>query len=186
MNAEKAAAAGARREAKGRAALMAAYREGLGLVAVAAIRGAGSLRIAMVESGGGERLLDAGEMLDGVWWCRRADHAKRIVSAANARLRRRQSRDDVVAVLAATVKQHGIALYSDEEVSREAAHVIARVEVQVESFRRDGCLKSVNQSYRALRLAAAARGEKVPPFADWFCSYKARLVREVAQTLRQI
>jgi hypothetical protein len=75
-------------------------------------------------------------------------------------------------------------LYSDDEVCAEADGIIARVEEEIENLKRAGQMKSVNQSYRAHRLEASARGEKAAPYADWFNNYKANLVRELAAALR--
>jgi hypothetical protein len=190
----KAPPAAACRESNDRAALIAAYREGLALTAIAAVRGPGGIRLTVMDEARGRSPIDATEMIDGVWWCRRSEHARRIAADATARLRRRgpgdgsslpaRSRADVVAVLAALVKRIGVPLYSDEEIRREAADVIARVDEEIENLQRAGQFKSVNKSYQTYRAESSARGEKVLPYARWLNEYKANLVRQLAAALR--
>ena len=73
---------------------------------------------------------------------------------------------------------------SDEQIRRAALTVIARVDGEIARLQRTGRLKSVNRSYRDYRLQAAARGERVLPYAAWMVRYKANLVREIAANLR--
>lgn len=182
------------RESNDRAALIAAYCEGLALTAIAAVRGPAGIRLTVIDEARGRSPIDAAEMIDGVWWCRRSEYARRIAADATARLRGRgpgerslrpaRSRADVVAVLASLVKRLGVPLYSDEEVRREAAEVIARVDVEIENLQRTGQFKSVNKSYQAYRAESSARGEKVLRYARWLNEYKANLVRQLAAALR--
>jgi hypothetical protein len=188
-----------RRQAKSRAALLAAYREGLGLAAIIATHESIAVRIApMDEVQAGASRGQAGAAA-ARFWCRRAADAERVAKAAMARLRRRSSQDEAAlpqpGAYAATANDwHGaiegaakrlrIALYSDADIHAEADAVIARVEAEIENLKRVGQLKSVNQSYRAYRLAASGRGERAAPYADWFNKYKADLVRELAAALR--
>jgi hypothetical protein len=81
-------------------------------------------------------------------------------------------------------KRLGIVLRSDDEIAGEAAAVIARLEAEIAAQQRAGGLKSVNRGYRDYRLEASARGAKVLRYADWMARYKAKLVRQAAQTLR--
>jgi hypothetical protein len=191
-------AAAARRAAKGRAALIAAYREGLGLAAIVVIQKGAETRIAVIREGGAS----AGSGPDTVmarWWCRYATDAERVAAAATARSRRRESQDelprsppsvsaaaadDVSAAVQGVAKRLRVALYSDDEICMNADTIIVRVEEEIENLKRGGQLKSVNQSYRAYRLEASARGEKAAPYAEWFNKYKANLVRELAAALR--
>jgi hypothetical protein len=114
-------------------------------------------------------------------------------------LRRRESQDELPHPLPApsaptagelsagvqgAAKRLRVALYSDNEIFADADRIIARVEEEIENLKRAGQLKSVNQSYRAYRLEASARGEKAAPYAEWFNKYKANLVRELAAALR--
>lgn len=128
------------------------------------------------------------------WWCRRTADAERVAAAATARIRRLESKDAVpdasVALLqtekaiAAAAARLGVALYSAEEISRQAADVIVRVDEQLQRLRRAGELKAINASYRRLRLQASARGEKVAPYAQWINKYRHDLVRQLAAALR--
>jgi hypothetical protein len=189
----------ARREAKSRAALHAAYREGLGLAAIVALREHAAARVvATSEMHAGAAVRDKGAVV-AQFWCRRAADADRVALAATARLRGRESHDghegssssasapaanNLRAVIEGAAKRLRIALYSDDEIRAEADVVIARVEAEIENLKGAGQLKSVNQSYRAYRLAASARGERAVPYADWFNKYKANLVHELAAALR--
>lgn len=188
----------ARREAKSRAALIAAYREGLGLAAIGAIReGAGVRIVAIAEADANPALRPQGAIA--LWWCRHAKDAERVAVAATARLRRRESQDDgagspsvvsapllddLCAAVEGAAKRLRINLYADDEICADADGIIARVEEEIENLKRAGQLKSVNQSYRAYRLEASTRGEKAAPYAEWFNKYKANLVRELAAALR--
>jgi hypothetical protein len=88
------------------------------------------------------------------------------------------------AAIESAAKRFRVVLYSDEEICADAEGIIGRVEEKIENLKRGGEMKSVNQSYRAHRLAATARGEKAAPYADWLNKYTADLVRELAATLR--
>jgi len=189
----------ARRAAKSRAALHAAYREGLALAAIVALReGAASPVIAISEVHPGAAVRDEGAVV-ARFWCRRAADADRVALAATARLRRREPHDghggsspsasapaanNLRAAIEGAAKRLRIALYSDDAIRAEADAVIARVEAEIENLKGAGQLKSVNQSYRAYRLAASARGERATSYADWFNNYKADLVRELAAAQR--
>jgi hypothetical protein len=192
-------AAAARREAKSRGALIAAYREGLGLAAIVAVHESAGIRIVAI----GELDANATPRPQGAiaarWWCRHAKDAERVAAAATARFQRRKSQDEsahpspgapvpaedgLSAAVEAAAKRLRIALYSDDEICADADGIIARVEEEIENLKSAGQLKSVNQSYRAYRLETSAGGEKAAPYADWLNKYKANLVRELAAALR--
>ena len=79
-----------RRGPRDRSALIAAYREGLGLAAVVVTCGAAGVRVSAVGQGnGGAPDAAAAEAR---WWCRRAADAERVAAAAMRRLRRCDSR----------------------------------------------------------------------------------------------
>jgi hypothetical protein len=194
-----ASAAAARRAAKSRAALIAAYREGLGLAAIVAICDGAGTSIVAIGEGGANATPAPQAAIAARWWCRNAKDAERVAAAATSRLRRRESRDeaarsssttsalavdDLSAVIESTAKRLRVVLYSDEDICTDAEMIIVRVEEEIERLRRTGEMKSVNQSYRAYRLEATARREKAAPYADWFNKYKANLVRELAAVLR--
>ena len=192
------------RESKNQAALIAAYREGLGLAAIVIVHDPAEFRVEAVAQG--NKGLPAANNIAASWWCRRAADAARVAAAATVALKRRQSRDGAsdpgaaafpcgandfshalspaADAIAAAAKRLGIALYSDDDVCTEAAAIIARVEQELERLRGTDELKSVNRSYRTLRTEAAARGEKVAPYAQWLNTYKADLVRQLAAALR--
>jgi hypothetical protein len=191
----------ARREAKNRAALVAAYRDGLGVAGLAVIHGSAATQIATVGDGCEHLPASVGAPVAAQWWCRRATDAQRVAAAATARLRRPESRDgpaarsaigsspspsDIIAAIEHAAKRLHVTLYSDEEISADAARGIARVDEEIETLQRAGQLKSVNRSYRAYRIEASARGEKVAPYADWFKKYRANLVRQLAAALRYV
>lgn len=189
----------ARRESRARAALVAAYRDGLGLAAVAVIRGAAGIRIAAMGLGGDGGPSAAPELIEQQWWCRRAAEAERLAAAAMARLRRHESRaaartaasaasHDSPAVIAAMVENAAqrlaIVVYSAEDISHEAEAIIARVEYEIENLRQAGEMKTINRAYRSHRMQASARGDKVLPYAEWFNKYKQNLVRQLAAALQ--
>ncbi len=192
--------AAARREAKSRAALIAAYREGLGLAGIAVIRGPAAMQIVVVGDGGGDASANAGDIV-AILWCRRAADATRVASAATVRLRRLESQDDAASAVAANgppwpdvisaaieqaAKRLLVTLYADDDISADAERIVARVNEEIETMQRTGQLRSVNQSYRAYRMEAAARGEKAAPYADWFNKYRVNLVRQLAAALRYV
>ncbi len=162
--------------------LVAAYRQGLGLAAVAVVDCAGSLRVAAEATGRGEPATEGeAPAVLARWWCRRVLDAQRIAAAVpdNAATPAGE------AVLAAA-RRLRVTLYSDAEIADAAAAVIARVDEEIAQLQRRGDLKSVNKAYREHRLAAAARGEKVARYQDWMRQYKQNLVRQCAETLRQL
>lgn len=189
-----ATAAATRREAKKRAALIAAYREGLGLAAIAIVRDPHATCVAALAAGQNETF-PAEEAVARRWWCRRAEEATRVAASA---MRRSQRRDlpgrepaaatpdvELAALIEQTAARLNVALYCDAQITGEADTAIARVEAELERLRQAGELKSVNASYRTYRLQASVRGDRALPYAEWFNTYKATLVRELANTLRQ-
>jgi hypothetical protein len=188
----------ARREAKSRLALMTAYREGLGLVALAIVEDSAGPRIAVIGQPHAQAAKGPSAVSALRWWCRSAADAERVAGSATRALRR-ESKDGIVqpsldasgpashhvsAVVEGAARRLCVALYSDDDIAMDAERIIARVDAEIESLKRAGELKSVNQSYRAYRLQASARGEKAAPYADWLNQYKANLVRELAAALR--
>lgn len=181
------------------AALIAAFRQGLGLCGLAVIRGAAGIRFDVLGPTGIS--LPTGERGEVRFWCRHAAGAERIAAAANSKLRR-QSLDVEPPVpcgalsptapvqpqpeqmLIMTAARLHVALYSNEAVISEALGAIARMEEELERLQRSGELKSVNRSYRIYRQDASARGEKIVPYALWFRKYKENLVRQLAAALR--
>ena len=73
---------------------------------------------------------------------------------------------------------------SDDQICNDALMVAARVDDEIARMQRVGTLKPVNKSYRAYRLEASSRGERVLPYGAWMNRYKANLVREIAANLR--
>lgn len=187
-----------RQESKRRTVLIDAFREGLGLAAIAAIRGPAGIRYQAAASGNESGRLAAGETIAARWWCRRGDDALRVATAATRGLRSRVSPDeptlaangaapppsDIAEAIAGAAKRQHVAIYSDADILREAENIIRRVEAELESLQRAGEMKSVNRSYRAYRMDASARGEKVRPYANWLNDYSANLVRQLAAALR--
>ena len=167
---------------KERDALIAAYREGLGLVAIVFSSDDREFRLAAdhgVSVNAPER-----------WWCRNGADAERVVSAANAGVRRKSAggaldADSRDAVLRAA-KRLNVSLRSDRDNAEEAAVVIDRIAVEFEQLRNIGGLRPVNKSYRDYRLEAAARGERIVPYAQWMRTYQENLVRQAAVTLRYL
>jgi hypothetical protein len=195
---------GARRDAKERSTLIAAYQEGLGLAVIVAACGAAGIGVSACAPGhaGANSTAQTATIR---WWCRRPSDAERVCAAATRRLRRLRLCDETshrsagdarsagnpaatqalaAEAVTAVAKRLGVALYSDEEITADAEAVILRVEEEIEAMRLAGDFKSVNRSYRAYRMEAAAAGEKVVPYAQWFNKYKAKLVRELAGALR--
>lgn len=185
-----------RRESKSRTALIAAYREGLALAAVAVIHGAAGVRI--VAASAVEPVLAPGETIEQRWWCRRTADAERVAAAATLRWRCRESHDGAPAqragsasggspvgkIITAAAKRLCVALYGEAEICSQAMNIIARVDAQFESLQQAGELKSINQAYRAYRTDCSRRGEKVIRYADWVDKYKENLVRQLAAALR--
>ena len=164
--------------------LIAAYRDGLGLAAVALVAGANGARLMRSAE---ETPLAAGETMQARWWCKSAEQAEWLVETA---IRVQRCEDDAAARLADAVltaaKRLGLRLRSDAEIEQQAAGVVARLEQEFVAQQRTGALKSVNRGYRDYRLAASARGEKVLRYAHWMERYKAKLVRQIAQNLRSL
>ena len=172
----------------GHARLVAAYRQGLGLAAIVVTDGPDGIRVA-VEAPEAENQ-PAAANIQVRWWCRRAGDAADIVAAATARLRRCASEAgadpsrDAADAVARAARQRNIDLFSDEEIEAHATTAIARVDTELEQLRSRGELRSVNKSYQAYRLEAAARGDRVVTYAQWMLSYKENLMRQLAATLR--
>ncbi len=184
------------RQSKAQAALIAAYREGFGLAAIAVIGVATGVRIAALASGC-DAALAPGETIEAQWWCRRASDAARVAAAATTRLRRGQSKHETSGSAApgsaldlagkavvVAARQCGLMLYTDEEIVAAAMAAIARVDEEIERLQRAGELKSLNRSYKIYRTETTARGEMALPYAQWFNEYRANLVRQLAAALQ--
>jgi hypothetical protein len=163
------------------AALISAFRQGLGLAGLAVVRSADGVRLT-VAAPDGLGVVAPRETAEVRFWCRRAADAERVVAAAASRLQRRSCTADQ-ALMAAAARLH-VTLYADEHITDEAMAAIARMEVEFASLQRSGALKSVNRSYRLYRQDASARGEKIVPYVRWLGKYKENLVRQLAAALR--
>jgi hypothetical protein len=159
-------------------ALISAFRQGLGLAGLAVIRSANGIRVAAVGPDG-VAVLAPGESGEVRFWCRRAADAERIVAAVKTKSP--PGADQAFIAAAARIPA---SVYPNDEITAEAVAAIGRVEQELESLRDAGALKSVNRSYRIYRQDAAARGEKIVPYATWFSKYKENLVRRLAAALR--
>lgn len=201
-------AGGESRGPRGRSALIAAYREGLGLAAVVVTHGPAGARIRAAKEGA-SGTLDVGAA-EARWWCRRVADAERLAAAAMRRLRPCESQSGAAPVaapqgacpaasdnasnalalaaeaIAEAAKRLNVTLFSDEEIAAEAMAVVARVDEEIERLHRSGDLKSVNKSYRAYRIETSARGEKALRYAEWMDKYRANLVRQLAAALRYV
>jgi hypothetical protein len=174
-------------EVKIRERLIAAYREGLGLVAIAVVHDGERTRVVA----GPDR---AGAMPDKaitLCWCRNADEAARVVSAATWRLRRGSADEGdpnalALAAIARVAKRLNVTWRADQDIAAEAAVVIGSIEREFEQMRASGDLRAVNKSYRDYRLEAAARNERIVPYAQWMRAYRESLVRKTATTLKYL
>jgi hypothetical protein len=177
----------------------AAYREGLGLAAIAVIAGEAEVAIRLLSEPDN---VDAAHVL-ARWWCRAAD-AARLAAAANRNMRRAQTAargpieqatgsDGNSAELAracgsvlACARRLRIALHTDGEIAAAANEAAARVDAEIARLQRSGGMKSVNRAYRAYRIETTARGEKILRYDEWMRNYRRNLIREVAATLRSL
>jgi hypothetical protein len=172
-----------------RARLVAAFREGFGLAAIAVIDGPDGVRVAAAAPGA-EIACAPAEIVHCRWWCPRAFETASIAAAAAVRLHGRETCDGAAlsacrAVVRAA-KQRNAELYGDEEILEQAMAAIARIDDELERLRQSGDLRPVNKSYQAYRCEAAAKGERVVPYAQWMLGYKEELVRKLAATLRYL
>ena len=171
------------------ARLIAAFREGFGLAAIAVIDGPDGVRIAAAAPGA-EIACAPAETVHCRWWCPRAFEAASIATAVTARLHGRETCDGAAlsagqAVVRAAKQRH-VDLHSDETVVEQAMAAIARIDDELERLRQSGDLRPVNKSYRSYRRDVAAKGERVVPYAQWMLGYKEELVRKLAATLRYL
>lgn len=163
--------------------MTAAYRQGLGLVAVVAVPEAGSMRIiALAADGEDSQPLEPSHVR---LWCRRQTEAACIAAAAAKIVCRKQNGDAAEAIRAAA-KKLGVAVRTDAEVAGEAMIVAERIALETRKQQQSGALKSLNQAYRSYRLEADARGERALRYDTWMQRYREDLVRQVAATLRQL
>jgi hypothetical protein len=172
-----------------RARLVAAFREGFGLAAIAVIDGPDGVRITAAAPGADIACAPA-ETVHCRWWCPRAFEAAPIATAAAARLHSRGTCDSAALsacqAVVRTAKQRNVDLHSDEEILEQATAVIARIDDELERLRKSGDLRPVNKSYQSYRCEAAAKGERVVPYARWMLGYREELVRKLAATLRYL
>lgn len=171
-----------------RAPFAAAYRDGLGLAAIAVIAGGQGACIAAPADAAA---MSETEGLHAVWWCRRADDAARLAASARGMVRRESCDGETPALaraeaaVAAAAQKLNIALYSDADIAAQAMQVAARVDAELRLQQSSGGLKSLNKSYRAYRLATSGRGERVLRYDAWMLQYRETLVRQIAVALRQ-
>ena len=172
-----------------RSRLVAAFREGFGLAAIAVIDGPDGVRIAAAAPGA-EITCAPAETVHCRWWCPRVFEAAPIATAATARLHSHEARDcaalSACQAVVRAARQRNIELHSDEAILEQATAVIARIDDELEHLRQSGDLRPVNQSYQSYRRDAAAKGERVVPYAQWMLGYREELVRKLAATLRYL
>ncbi len=165
-----------------------AYCEGMALAPVAVVRDGTLLRAAS----GPQLTADAAVIAR--WWCRRGDDAARVGAAAAARLRRfalpgsepTPFSPSAIDAITDAARRLGIVLYSDADIAADAAALAERIDAEIRRQQACGALKTINRSYRAYRLAASARGEKIKRYDEWMRIYRDNLVRQAAAALRQL
>ena len=171
------------------ARLVAAFREGFGLAAIAVIDGPDGVRVAAAEPGA-EIACAPAEAVYCRWWCSRPFEAASIATAVTARLHSRETCAGAALLACQSVvrvaKQRNVDLHSDAEMLEQATVAIARIDDELERLRQSGDLRSVNKSYQSYRRDAAAIGERVVPYAQWMLGYREELVRKLAATLRYL
>lgn len=175
--------------------VVAAYREGLGLIDVTAVCDEAGIRVVA----GKERDAQAPTAAAAPqrrWWCRRAAEAERIGAAANAYLRRHAPLEApstafdagslalVAAAVTRAAARHNVVLHSDQQIEEAAMAAVARIDCELKRLQQSGGLRSVNKSYRDYRLQTSARGDRVARYSDWMRQYRAELVRQLAANLR--
>ena len=163
--------------------MTAAYRQGLGLVAVAAVPEAGGVRIIALAADGEDS--QTPEPSHVRLWCRRQTEAACIAAAA-AKIMRRKRNGDAAEAIRAAAKKLGVAVQTDAEIAGEAMIVAERIALETRKQQQSGALKSLNQAYRSYRLEAGARSERALRYDAWMQRYRADLVRQVAAALRQL
>jgi hypothetical protein len=172
-----------------RARLVAAFREGFGLAAIAVIDGPAGVRVAAAAPGA-EITCAPAESVHCRWWCPRVFEATSIATAVAARLHIRETHDGAALSASQAVvraaKQRNVDLHSDEEILEQATVAIARIDDELERLRQSGGLRPVNKSYQSYRRNTAAKGERVVPYAQWMLGYREELVRKLAATLRYL
>jgi hypothetical protein len=171
------------------ARLVAAFRDSFGLAAIVVIDGPAGVRVAAAAPGE-DIAYAAAETVHCRWWCPRAFEAAAIAAAAAARLRGREAHDGAALsacqAIVRTAKQRHIELRSDEDILERATAAIARIDDELAQLRQSGDLRPVNKSYQSYRRDAAAKGERVLPYAQWMLGYKEQLVRKLAAALRYL
>ena len=172
-----------------RSRLVAAFREGFGLAAIAVIDGPDGIRV-VAAAPGAEITCAPAETVHCRWWCPRAFEAASIAAAAAARVHNRETCDGAALsacqAIVRAAKQRNVDLHSDEEILEQATAVIARIDDELVRLRQSGGLRPVNKSYQSYRRETAEKGERVVPYAQWMLGYKEELVRKVAATLRYL
>jgi hypothetical protein len=181
-----------KKKADERAGFAAAYREGLGLAAIAVLCDGEGTRIVAL-SPGEDVALSAGESAEARWWCRRADDAARVAASAGRMLRRESNgaggsadASRAEAAVLAAAKKLNVALHSEQDIGDAAMTIAARVDAELQQQHESGGLKSINKAYRSYRLDSSARGERVLRYDEWMRKYREKLVRQIASALRQI
>jgi hypothetical protein len=172
-----------------RSRLVAAFREGFGLAAIAVIDGPDGVRVTAAAPGA-EIACAPAETVHCRWWCPRAHEAASIATAVAARLHSRETCDGAALSICQAVvraaRQRNVDLLSDEEILEQATAVIARIDDELERLRQSGDLRPVNKSYQSYRRDAAVKGERIVPYAQWMLGYQEELVRKLAATLRYL
>ena len=95
------------------------------------------------------------------------------------------SPSDIAEAIAGAAKRLRIALYSDDEIVREAENIIRRVEAELESLQRAGETEIGQSFIPGLPDGMPRRAaRKCAPYAEWLNKYRANLVRQLAAALR--
>jgi hypothetical protein len=199
VDARKAQARAEQRRAAERAILVAAYLEEMRHSCITIICDADGAHISPIASSDS----DLGGKADrrARLWCRRAEDAKLVAAAAKAPLRRLKSSENAGsptappveessllsracdAVLAAACRRN-VVLQSDDEITEEASRVVASIDAEIETARRNGELKPINEAYKKYRREAKERGEPAMRYDDWMLKFREDLVRKAAREVR--
>jgi len=92
---------------------------------------------------------------------------------------------DAIATIRTAAARLNIDLEETDQIRANAATAVAIVEEEIAKLQKNGGMKSLNQTYKAHRLALKATGKAAVPYGAWMHRQKVSMVRAIAQAASQ-